>query len=90
MDPNSGKFHALDEDDAGNLVKKEDGEPIPKDWPVFTVGEELAFRGHRFRVDSVEDDKLVLTWSRSVLKTKTEKNQERRKRNKQRRKKKRK
>jgi len=87
MDPDSGKFVPLEEDDEGTIVKKETGEPVPSDWPVFTIGEEITLRGHVFRVDTIGNDKLLLESIRSLKRTKTQKNQERRKRSKQKKKK---
>lgn len=38
------------------------GQVVPNDWPRVRVGEEVSFKGFRFRVEliAVEDNRLVL------------------------------
>ena len=73
-----------------NALVRENGEPVPKDWSVFTVGEELGVKGYRFRVKEIHPDGMTLEPVGPVKKSQTEKNRARRNRKKNKRKKNRK
>ena len=38
---------------------RQDGSVVPKEYPVFKVGEELTFKGYRFKVKRIGKDELV-------------------------------
>lgn len=59
MNPDTNQFEPVIKNDLGELLR-EDGGPVPKDWPVFKIGEVLTIRRYRWRVERMEGSKLVL------------------------------
>ena len=37
-----------------------DGKPVPIDWAVYKVGEEVELKNYRYAVAGIEKDKLIL------------------------------
>jgi hypothetical protein len=42
----------------GDFVR-EDGSPVPENYPVFSVGEEFRLKGYRFKVKEIKPDEIT-------------------------------
>ena len=63
-----------------DALVRENDELVPKNWPVFSIGEELGVKGYRFRVKEIHPDCMVLESVGPVKKNQTEKNRARKNR----------
>jgi hypothetical protein len=54
----------------GDFVRK-DGSPVPKNYPVFSVGEEFRLKGYRFKVKEIKPDEITFEPIGPMPKTRT-------------------
>jgi hypothetical protein len=43
-----------------SILVRPNGKPVPKDWSIFQVGEEVAVKNYVFRISQIEEDCMVL------------------------------
>lgn len=60
MNPELNKFQRVDYDEIKELFIREDGSPVPTDWPVFQLNEKLSLRGYIWKVVKIRRKTLVL------------------------------
>lgn len=60
MNPDTGKFHKIDGQGLVLQPAKLKGMKAPKEWPVFTIGEELDFNGIKCKIEKVSHKDLYL------------------------------
>jgi len=54
----------------GDFVR-EDGSPVPENYPVFSVGEEFRLKGYRFKVKEIKPDEITFEPIGPMPKTRT-------------------
>jgi hypothetical protein len=60
MNPNTNKFEPLLEAGAGlSQLLRPNGEPVPKHWTVFRVGELVEIKGYTFKVGYVGESAVL-------------------------------
>jgi hypothetical protein len=55
------KGHPLIAEDVPEAGLKK-GDPIPREWPMFEIGELIPIKGFHFKLERIEDHRLVLTF----------------------------
>jgi hypothetical protein len=76
MDPHTGKFHPLIEEEAkkaGDALRQDlqgvmgsklvlpDGSPVPDNWVIFREGEKVEIKGHTFEVKWIGRDGILFS-----------------------------
>ena len=59
MNPDTNRFEKLEEKGPFGDFIRPDGSPVPKDWSVFTVGEEITIKDYLFRVTNIGDSAIL-------------------------------
>jgi len=85
MDPNTNRFEPLlsdQDEEAKDVLQLLNGEPVPGDWPVLRIGQELTVKGYRWTVDRCEGELLTLRAKGPLSKGQQLRNRAKRKRRK--------
>lgn len=80
MNPETNQFEEVfqEKTDYAKLVDilvRRDGSPVPKEYPVFKIGEEFILKGYKFKVARIDKDELVFTPVGMMSKVKKQKKQ---------------
>ena len=71
MNPDTNKFEQIDETAFGELLRP-NGEPVPKHWSVFTVGETVVIKDYTFKVAHLGEGHILLEPMAPVIVAETE------------------
>ncbi len=60
MNPDTNKFEKLEKGLFGDAnLTRPDGSPVPKDWSIFTVGEEVTIKDYTFKVAYIGESVIL-------------------------------